>query len=327
MNWYSRIIKEATADPTSMSKEDWLKSNMPGMTFDQMLEEPNYSRYLSLKKEWQRAMERALSTGRLSPEDAGSKKFLFEPGHGPLPTEPLYHVTTARDAIVSGGIKTRDELGQSLGKGLGGGQSNTISFTIDLNTARGIRDNMLEARAFASGELSFDDLYRMAEKGTGAKRPWLEEWLKYHGSKDGKTTSEGVKAILEGYELDPLPMPKTKEEMSKEGWEPVPSSRWTHGREEYEGYTLFRRRLSPEKEAERKFEFFKTWSSFRDVAGGPLDPLYFLSDPTSLASVPKDQVAILEFRAKPKGYGHRVSALGEWRTYSGDAVEFVRVVS
>lgn len=322
-SWIDRNCRFAQS-PISMSKQDWVQSKFPGMSIDEVLSEENYGAYRAAREEWQDAMKRALALGEISPEEAEAKKFFLEPGHGPLPGEPLYHVTTAKDAVVQQGLKSRRELSQDMGAGLGGGTSDTISFTTDLDTAMGILYNMREARAFARGDMTFDDLYRMAEKGEGAQRPWLQDWMSYHGSKEGEVPS-GVKQTLDGYESHRTMLPyEDLEKMAKEGWQPVPESRWPHGPEGAPPkYTQWVRKLPPEKAVDERFQLFKTWSSFRDAAGGPLDPLYYLSDPVKLAAVPDDQLAILEFRAKPGAYGHQVSALGEWRTYAGDAVELV----
>jgi len=332
--WVKSSCKFAAvlADPTTMTKEEWVKLNIPGKTFDEIIDnEELYKRYLNLKKEWERVMGWAISTGRVDPKDAEQRKFYFNPGHGPLPTEPLYHVTTAKDEVLSQGLKSRDELNQSSGKGLGGGESNTISFTKELGIAKGIYSNLKEAKAFAEGKTTLMDLIDLAVKGAGSKRPWINNWMGYVGT----GSSEGfkwngqipakVKELLAGYETYGTGFPKSTVEMAKEGWEPVPESKWTHGTVD-DHYTTFRRKLSPEKQTQELFQLFKSWSAFREEAGGPLDPLYFNSDPVALAQVPDDQIAILEFKAKPKSYGHRVSALGEWRTYSGEAVEFVREI-
>ena len=331
--WIRRVCKFASADPTTMTKEEWVKLNIPDKTFDEMInDEVIYKRYLNLKREWERAMEKAIAIGRVNPEEAKRKKFYFNPGHGTLPTEPLYHVTTAKDSVISQGLKSRDELQQSSGKGLGGGESNTISFTKDIGVAKGIYSSLKEAKAFAEGKTTIIDLIKMAEAGTGAKRPWINDWMGYVSVGSGQDFEwkgqipAGVKELLAGYETNRTGFPKSREEMAKDGWEPVPEYKWTHGTVG-DQYTVFRRKLSPEKRTDELFQLFKSWSSLRDYAGGPLDPLYFNSDPVALAKAPEDQIAILEFRAKPGAYGHQVSALGEWRTYSGDAVEFVREVT
>lgn len=317
-------LEYSQSDPASMSKEEWLKFKFPGLTFEQLLEPENYSPYSKARREWERAMQRALAVGGIGPEEANQKGFYLEPGHKQLTDLPLYHVTTAKDRVILEGIKTRTELKQDLGAGLGGGTSDAISFTTDLNTAKGIMSNMREAMAFCKGDLTFDDLYEMAKTGKDAKGPWLSQWLKYHGSKQGEIT-ERITASLEGYKIDHSWLPKNVGEMAEKGWEPIPDSKWPHGSRN-DLYTKWKKELSPQEAMEDKFQLFKTWSFFRDAAGGPLDPLYFSSDPNKLAAIPKDQLAILEFKAKKNAYGNQMSGLSEWRTYSGEAVEFVREV-
>src|SRR5690606_18760199 len=77
----------------------------------------------------------------------------------------LYHVTTAADAVYATGLKTRAELGQARGKGLGGGENDSISFTTDPDIAESIKESMLEARLVARGEKTIDDMLAEAEQG------------------------------------------------------------------------------------------------------------------------------------------------------------------
>jgi len=96
--------------------------------------------------------------------------------------------------------------------------------------------------------------------------------------------------------------------------------------DEIDRYMQFVRPATVDEQRDRVFNFYKTWSTFREESGGPLNPLFFLTDVMGLASVPEEEIAILEFKPRPGAQGFQVSALGEWRTWSGNAVEFVREI-
>ena len=74
-----------------------------------------------------------------------------------------------------------------------------------------------------------------------------------------------------------------------------------------------------------RFSFYKTFSYYRQFAGGPMDPLFFLSDPKALAEVNPKDIKVLEVTA-PKGHkgwllNRSGSGLGEWRTWSGNGLK------
>src|SRR5208283_5167375 len=81
--------------------------------------------------------------------------------------------------------------------------------------------------------------------------------------------------------------------------------------------------LSAAELQDRTFDFYKTWAAARENAGGPMNPLFFSTNITALANTPIDQIAILQFKPIAGAMGTRESALGEWRTYSGNSVQFV----
>ncbi len=91
--------------------------------------------------------------------------------------QDLYHVTTAKTAVLADGLKTRAELSQERGKGLGGGEDNTVSFTTSKEGAENLYHTLHEAQKVATGEISVDRLLKAAELGKGAPRPFLEEFM------------------------------------------------------------------------------------------------------------------------------------------------------
>jgi hypothetical protein len=331
MNWYKRAQSEIWKTPKKEhSPFDWEHYNT--LSPD---EQYNYTMERSERgREWDRSVQEALARGQISPEKAHEQGWL---GGGaahmshvqPLPPV-LYHVTTNKEAVIRDGLKSRSELKQRSGKGLGGGDSETISFTTDPEVAKDIYNAIMEGRKVATGELTIEEMFRQAISGETAQKPWIDSVLDYYG-RGKKSPEELIEYFAGDYEYERAGLPSTVDEMNRRAnksvvkpatpWEPVESSLWVPG-----AYLQFRRRRTPTEKINAKFDFYKSWCAFREGAGGPMNPLFFSNDAEGLSQVPPDQIAILEFRARPGAIGYKVSALGEWRTWSGQAVEFVREI-
>ncbi len=287
------------------------------------------------RTEWDQAMQHALATGKITPEQADERGYVWtNPGEiKPLPPT-LYHVTTAKNEVVASQLKTRKELGQSMGKGLGGGESDTLSFTENLEVADGIYNGLLEAQLVAKGEKTMDRMVGEAMRGTNAEKPWIDMIKEYYKIDNDESLDKFVEYMGSNYVISNSYLPKTLEEFvsGPEGrddpgaWKPLSSSKWPHGTGEKESYTKFIRKATLQEQRDRVFDFYKSWSSFREHSGGPLNPLFFLTDVMGLAGVPEEEISILEFRPKQGALGYQVSGLGEWRTWTGEAIELVRVI-
>jgi len=315
-------IKKVAAEPWEMRQDEYA-----GRWNEQETEEQSGVRHQK-NQDWEQNSLAALSLGKITPEQAKERGVYEAKSFIPLPTTPLYHVTTAKSQVESNGLKTRRELGQNYGKGLGGGTSMSISFTDDMSIAQGIYDNLLIARKVAAGEMTLDDLISTATKGMGANRPWIDDILKSLGGSNPKDKiNVELDAIQRGVAFEHgLGRPPDDEailpQYRKPGpWRPTPWSQHWKGGDGEEKYTYWERDLTAEEKQERVFEFFKKWSFWREQAGGGLDPLYFMSDPKALGQTPESEIAILTFKAVPGAMGTRESALGEWRVYTGAAVQ------
>jgi hypothetical protein len=286
------------------------------------------------RKDWDNSVQQALSTGQISAEDAIQKGYHGDAGDKivPLPAE-LFHVTTAKSAVIKDSLKTRDELSQSLGKGLGGGASNTISFTSDLSIGVGIYNGIIEAKQVASGEISARKLIGQAIDGVKSKKPWIEHIKEYYKIKDDKDLENYINELDGGYIIKNSYFPEslekfnTKEEEFKGKWKPISKSKWEHGNSTVPQYQQFIRKATLEEQRNRLFDFYKSWSTFREHYGeGPLNPLFFSTDVMGLANIPEEEIALLKFKPFPGALGYQVGSLGEWRTWSGQGVEFVREI-
>ena len=276
---------------------------------------------------------RLVSDGEMSAQESEDRYDLgLQEGEvkdwGKLP-DTLYHVTTAADKVKNEGLKTRRELGQAYGKGLGGGSSATISFTDDLEIAKGIEQAMLEAREVALNEKTTKDMVKEAIEGEFFET--LKEWKRI----DPTVTLQDIEAYIDnplrfvddqriGAEnLFALTGVKVQRPYGivnelREGYAYVP------GQEE-EGWQY--KKESEAAADEARFNFYKYFSGAREKTTGRLDPLFSSSDVQGLKKIPKDQIALQEFKpANAKKQGHKVSALGEWRTMFGDVTDYVRTI-
>ena len=286
-----------------------------------------YDRNRQIKNQWTADVRRALSLGELTNEEARALGYY---GHGhdqsnnglnwqPLP-DTLYHVTTASTAVASDRLKSRDELNQDRGKGLGGGESSSISFTADPEIAQGIKRAMVEAQQVARGEKTIEHMVAEAKEGG-----FYDEMLKYwNGSEDP------LNRIAQGPERQTRNLPKPdmstddiNNYLKRSDWIPdrmveakdgsrtaIRSVAWTQTKDEW---------LSS------VFDVYKTFSTFREWSGGAMDPLFFSSDVAGLAKIDTSEIGIVQVRPRPGAQGYQLGALGEWRTTTGEAVEIVDI--
>jgi len=243
---------------------------------------------------------------------------------GPLP-DRLYHVTTARSAIVedsNGVLKSRAELEMhGRARGLGGGSEKSISFTDSGVVAQEIYDAMIEGRSVASGDTTFHHLVADASNGRHADKPWIEDWIGYvTGRKDWTEDDpwpEKLSYNAEGYDFEQTIIGRRKKP-GKGDWIPIPESETAPGTG---AYTKWIRKRSESANRQWVFDQFKTWLSYRENAGGPLDPLFWGTDADYLANISSDEIAILEYKSKPGATGIKMGGLSEWRTWDGTVMD------
>jgi hypothetical protein len=327
MNWYK--ISQATESPIwQQSRQDYVGPWEERYGED----DEGYKDYIHRRQGWDKAMQHALAIGDIPPEKANELGFFGTQSEKiqPLP-DTLYHVTTAKTSVINDSLKTREELSQGLGKGLGGGDSNTVSFTTDINMARTIKNALFEAKKVGSGELSIEKMFDMADKGEGAKQPWLSRTINYWAEKwqPGDELPLPIKLLIQGYDLKQGMWPYTVEEMNQReakssaypttGWEPY-GEPWEGAPGAPTKHTQFIRKLDTAELADKSMDIYKVWTAFRQEAGGPENPLFFLSDAHGLSQIPDEEIAILQFQPMAGSMGYQMSSLG------GQAVQFVQEV-
>jgi hypothetical protein len=282
---------------------------------------------------WEHSVRVALSLGKLTQEQANLLGYHAE-GRGenwqPLPHD-LYHVTTDVAGVEAKGLMTRDELGQQSGAGLGGGDTDTISFSTDAKTADEIKNGLLEMRQVARGDLTPAELMDRAAKGDAGSRPFLSDIARYGaggntGDKDwqpGQPLPRSLQSFVDGTKSQGSfgggPPDSTPEDM-KYDWKPAADSyHWTGG-DGKERYSTWTRTLNQDERRQQAVDFYKTYSFMRGQAGGPEDPLFFTNDTTKLAGTDPNNIGVLRFQPVPGAQGFQMSAMGEWRVASGKAV-------
>lgn len=279
--------------------------------------------------EWKNKIRQAISEGKLSVKDAEGYGYIpfgaeakdewnKTSGWRPLPSD-LYHVTTAKTAVMREGLKSRAELGQHNGRGLGGGDDDTISFTDDPAAAENIYHTLHEARKVASGEISLADLVKAAREGRGAHKPYpLEEYFS-PGWKPGDPEPPNMTAKLAGMTIHSVLGKKLSE--LPPGAKFVGST-WKGG-DGIERGNLYQIPATEREQRDARMDAYKYMLAMREYAGGPENPLFFSSDDEALGRTPADEIAVVHVKPVAGGMGYQMGALGEWRTHSGKAVRVI----
>jgi hypothetical protein len=278
------------------------------------------------ERDWEASIGRAVSLGWLDPKTANDRGWYDAWLMKPIPDAPLWHVTTAKRAVLSsGGLKSRRELNQVAGHGLGAGDDTTVSFTANHQTAKDIERAMHEARAAARGEFTVAEMLERADKGTDADHGYASDLRKqlamegldqpvprvriYSLKKEGFNTSIGLAA---------------EADIRARGWEPL--GKPVVGGDGISRYSNASRPATPEELHEKRLTAYKAFAAYRQFAGGPIDPLFMSVDATAIATMEPEDIAILEGRpANPNVHGKWFDGLSEWRVYTGDAVTVTRV--
>lgn len=250
------------------------------------------------------------------------------------PGRLLYHVTTDVAGVREKGLLTRDELGLEKGTGLGGGRSDTVSFTTDKSVAEDIEFALREAIRYLRGEITPDDLLAMAKRGENARRPFYEDLLdlvvgrrSLEGEEREKLLAEHIdrlrRGVKETYRLTGRPV----EELPP-GSRPI---RYWVGGDGRTYVSVWEEPASEEEIAEEKWRLYNAFLYARQEAGGPENPVFFLTDIARLAQKRPDDIRALTFTLRPGveltdenaegfGYGGRWLGLSELRLKSGKMV-------
>jgi hypothetical protein len=297
----------------------------------------DFDRQMGVKHAWDAKILHGMSTGQLPAHRAKELGYYFngdqtdrnnDPKWRPLP-EHLYHVTTDLPGVREHGLKTRRELGQMQGHGLGGGPDDTISLAADHGQARDILRAVHEFHHVVNGRYTPAQMWEDAKAGNGAPRPFHEDLASYHqsGWKEGNPLPRGLDSAVRGVETKAGGLLYSPQEMAEHhgpGWRPH-----AHESDEFTSpdgktrYNVWERDLDADGRREHAADFYKNFAAYREHAGGHSNPLFFSTDTKAFAAKDPKDFAIVHLRPRPGGHGYPLEggALSEWRTGSGDALE------
>jgi hypothetical protein len=216
---------------------------------------------------------------------------------GPAP-EQSYHTTYNRDKVLEEGLKTGREARTT---GLGG-TSDMVSVTRDPDVAEGIAASFREVNELLNMPLdrAVTRMMMEARQGAGASKPYMGGWA--HA--DNIPLQQAHRGKIQ--KVSPVDeVPAGVEIMSTQNF----------GRDAVYYVDAVD---DPDAAAEYLLDLYKGFSMSRDLAGGPMDPLYFGSDPIALRDLDPSQIDVLTVRPRNKDVvGEKVSSMGEWRTWGG----------
>ena len=280
--------------------------------------------------EWQASMSRALSLGWLTWEEADARGFrgsghdrpredagYGERGWQEFPPIELYHITTAKDAVKEGGLKSRAELSQeSGGTGLGAGDEFTVSFTADPAIASEILRSIREANDVLNDRITPEQLVENAKTGADAREPYWDDDIE-----ERARLLDATRDVRRSQEFTAIH--KTLEEWREEFPGAEPASPPLVGGDGKERYNRISRPNTPEEVLRAKWRLYTYLASVRERVGGPMNPLFMSTNIVALKNTPRDQIGLLRFRPRKNAHGYYLAGLNEWRTYTGDAVELI----
>jgi len=301
--WNAPFIEQLSADRDRLieAEGDVEIAGLEGMSYEEKkLFLDSYifaveSGYDSALEFWHR---RLIARGDVSPDDDRLSHVTRQPQGREWTTMPetLYHVTTAADAIKNTGIKSRFELFLSSTKGLGGGESDTISFSADFDVARDIDRALHEGSAAARGDFTMEMMLDWASRGLDAPGPYISR----------------VYALSVNSSIGDEERAKMDQRAAEEpGWIPEELLRQV--------------RVDNEKDKPwHDFEFYqRIFANARQLGGGPTYPLFWGVDKQALADADPSQFSIMQFTPSEGSMGYQMGGLGEWRTVGGENVQLV----
>lgn len=316
--------------PGLMKEDDYLKSK--GIVQPTNPDDTDgWDAYFKNKREhsnaWKRSMQRAISTSQISEEDA-NKQFGYysearaHGGYKDLP-DTLWHVTTGLSNIEKVGFKTREELGGRTT--LGGGSSDTISFTDNPEMAKQYLEGIKLARRVMRGDVTVEDLFMEAERDGFAND--LRDIYRRESSHTRQGEPSRIADILDGTMVWEIPdaFKGRDEKAIRSMMGLVGAGKYAQTARIENGYMIHD--LDPAQRMDQKSEFFKRWLFFREKRTGKVDPVFFSNNWDHLISTDPEDIALVEVKVKPKSKGYYLPAEHEWRINFGDLVDLKRVVA
>jgi hypothetical protein len=269
-----------------------------------------YQAQRNADRAWQYKMAQGVSMGKISEAKARAEGWKTDSSRpiDPLPPGPLYHATFRKSQIMAEGLKTRAEADTT---GLGGGPDDTVSFTTEKVIADRIAEVLTEANAVLTGKITVKDLMARAEaggfrKGMESTSLALKNKTSYH-----RIFDLGLK-----YKFNSA-SPLRKRELPPGARFPANGAKGSDGLMRYHSWW---EPMTPKEVMEANFDAYRAFTLSQDLAGGPMDPMFFMADLEALRSLDPAEVGVIEAEGIPGAHGYKPGGLQEWRTYTGQAV-------
>jgi 2'-5' RNA ligase len=256
-------------------------------------------------------------------------------GWQPLPKD-VYHVGTDADAIAKEGLKTRRDLGQKNGVGLGGGSDDTVSVTSDSALAPDIYHALHEHHAVVTGKIKPEQLMHYAAHPPEGVKPFADAMVVPNSPQQENYDSlcRGVKQTHQTFDKEAPPM-TTRADAAKThpNWSPVESKGITIPGHETQ-YSYWERPLTSDEHTYERSELYKRFSSNRQWSGGHRDPLFMSNDPVAFSKADPKKFGILHLRSHEGAQGYPLSPgaehhdradSGEWRMGSGSPFDVMSI--
>lgn len=189
----------------------------------------------------------------------------------PPPPERLFHATVALSKILAEGFRPRSRTRKS---GLGGGDSNSISFTGTFDVACNIAQAVYEIALVARGAISWDTLLGWAARDNAlARARYLYVYV--HGRRlQGEPDQEVFDRTVAGWRLQEARGMGGVWELPKGAMLHPHASSWKDARgRDRRRYWL--RRVTPEEDLQNKLDFYRVYLTAAEEAKQRYNPVFW----------------------------------------------------
>ena len=248
----------------------------------------------------------------------------------------FYHVTTAMPAILaSGKLLSRNKLSKTAG--LGGGPSESVSFTGDPRMASAIHRSIIEAVLVARNEISIAAILTRTAKRL-SDGLYRVQFLSLPKDQDGIDHAEQTAcALVHGYAQKSDFARAVSEIKGKVD----PRIGWDGKYERITNYWYVA--MSDKDVADTRFDLWRKFMSLCEhdrPEDGCFDPLFWCPDVLKFAETNLDDIGVIEadidpldsvgltnvwYKDVPRGMIHKVGSLDEYRTYHSDDIVILSV--
>lgn len=266
--------------------------------------------------QWERAMAYGVSLGHITPQEAEARGWYAAGGARTEDIQPLpptlYHATPAMGEVLREGLRTRDEEGGRV-TSLGGGTSDTISFTTDAELAQRIADTLIEAHQVITGEITTQDIIQRAEAGG-----FYDMLVQFNSGAEAFDRYYVREQVFDRGNFGEPPEPT--------GWHPAPGAYGWLGGDGNMYYNAWERDQTEEEKTTYRFDLYRDFLAAQEASGGPADPLFFSPSIESLRNIDPSEVGVVVAHPVEGARGYPTSGMNEWRIWTGDAVTIEKLV-